>query len=846
MRELVCEGFLWRALKKIKSVSLWLGIFIFILGLLQIGYSFDIKGLMPQGAQESVSKTASSKRHLDIVTYAYTLSQKFFTLRSQVKIGFDPKKAQQKLSDLHNEVNNLYTDIRLFRNASHLSYRRLSYFKSKLFYESQSIDWMDKSLSGTIKDLMVKRSEWSKEKETLLKWHASVGRMSPQNVEWKAYQDACKTVASALKLLSEKLNPLLKIEMEVWTLSAKINVLNAEIEGWFQALRGDIFKRNAPSIPSTGFLKQFNRKIWRDTWVDITTFITQQVLHIVRNGLIIIAIILASFLLMVFIRRSGRTLDESSRWAHFVKRPVVSSLFICFTLFGILAKPLPPGWFPVYQFAIIVTVVLLAREFFGTTWKSHVINQLAVLLLVTALLRMIMVPRPLLRVIVFFIALAAILFCAWESCYKAHSQESPLVVLGLRTGALILFVALGTEIIGYANFALYLMDSFLLTVFDVLDFWMLYLLASGLVEWGLYRIPASIIKRNAPVVLARIKPLLGIFFSGLLIVSTFVTWQIYTTREEAIYDIFSRGLMIGSGKITLGVVVMAFAALYGSLLVSWSVQSLLLEEVLPRRQMARGVQFAITRLIHYALVFVGFIIALRILGFGLTNLTIIGGALGVGVGFGLQAIVNNFASGLILLFERPIKVGDTIQVGSDMAVIKRLGLRATVVQTLDNAEIVIPNSDLITNKVTNWTLANRVVRVRIPVGVAYGTDIGKVLSILLACAEGNPKVLQQPKPQALFLAFGDSALNFELRVWISEFMESTGEIQSELNRAINEKFRENDIEIPFPQADLHLRSVDREAAESLRGEKGKIHGSEGKFQDLGNVEKVETQPDPTV
>ena len=461
--------------------------------------------------------------------------------------------------------------------------------------------------------------------------------------------------------------------------------------------------------------------------------------------------------------------------------------------------------------------MLLAREFFETTWKLHVINRLAILLLATALLRMIMVPRPLLRVIVFFIALAAILFCALESCHKHRSQESPLIVLGLRAGALILFVVLLAEIIGYANFALYLMDSFLLTVFDVLNIWMLYLLTSGLLEWGFYKLPVPILKRNASVLITRAKPLLIIFFSGLLLVSTLVTWQVFLTKEEAIYELFSSGLTIGATNITLGLIITALTVLYGSLLISWAVQSLLLEEVLPRRQITRGARFAITRLVHYTLVFIGFIIALRVLGFGLTNLTIIGGALGVGVGFGLQAIVNNFASGLILLFERPINVGDTIQVGSDMAVVKRLGLRATVVQTLDNAEIVIPNSDLITTRVTNWTLANRLVRVRISVGVAYGTDIEKVLTLLLACAEENPKVLKQPKPQALFLAFGDSALNFELRVWISEFMDSTGEIQSELNRAINEKLGENGIEIPFPQTDLHLRSIDDQAAKALKG-----------------------------
>jgi len=225
---------------------------------------------------------------------------------------------------------------------------------------------------------------------------------------------------------------------------------------------------------------------------------------------------------------------------------------------------------------------------------------------------------------------------------------------------------------------------------------------------------------------------------------------------------------------------------------------------------------SITRLVHYAILTIGFLIVLRVLGFELNQLALIGGALGVGIGFGLQAIVNNFASGLILLFERPIKVGDTIQIGSEIGEVKHLGLRATIIQTFDNAEIVVPNSDLITGQVTNWTLGERKVRIRVSVGVAYGTDVAKVLEMLLACAKANPIVLSTPKPTAFFLAFGSSSLDFEVRVWISEYLDKM-QVLSNLNQAIENEFAANNIEIPFPQTDLHLRSVDEAAAARMWG-----------------------------
>ena len=213
---------------------------------------------------------------------------------------------------------------------------------------------------------------------------------------------------------------------------------------------------------------------------------------------------------------------------------------------------------------------------------------------------------------------------------------------------------------------------------------------------------------------------------------------------------------------------------------------------------------------------------------GVVSTAYLASALSVGIGFGLQAIVNNFVSGLILLFERPIKVGDMIDVGTQVGEVKELGLRATTVQTFDNAEVVIPNSQLISSSVTNWTLAEKKVRVRVPVGVAYGSDISQVFKILLDCAEENPIVLSTPKPAALFLAFGASSLDFELRVWIADFSDKLV-VLSELNEDIDSEFRLAGIEIPFPQTDLHLRSIERDAAESLHG--ARVSSDEGRPQE---------------
>jgi small-conductance mechanosensitive channel len=170
--------------------------------------------------------------------------------------------------------------------------------------------------------------------------------------------------------------------------------------------------------------------------------------------------------------------------------------------------------------------------------------------------------------------------------------------------------------------------------------------------------------------------------------------------------------------------------------------------------------------------------------------------------------VSNFVSGLILLFERPLKVGDTIQLGDQWGRVKHLGLRATVIETFDEAEVVVPNADLISGQVTNWTLADRRVRLVIPIGVAYGSDIALVMKTLIECAADHSLVLADPQSKVIFSAFGASSLDLELRVWIAT-------VQSDLLLEIDRRFRDLDIEIPFPQSDLHVRSIDESAAASV-------------------------------
>jgi small-conductance mechanosensitive channel len=227
---------------------------------------------------------------------------------------------------------------------------------------------------------------------------------------------------------------------------------------------------------------------------------------------------------------------------------------------------------------------------------------------------------------------------------------------------------------------------------------------------------------------------------------------------------------------------------------------------LQRTRLQASLQFALARISGYAFIALGFYVSLQLVGVNLTSLAVVAGAVGVGLGFGLQNIVHNFVSGLIILAERPIAIGDRIEIGGVAGQVQEIRLRSTTVITNDNIAYIVPNSDLITNTVINWSHGDLRVRIRLPVGVAYGTDPRKLEKLLLEVAKAHPKVLQEPGPSVFFLGFGDSSLNFELGVWTSEMTFQPRRFRSELYFAMEEKLRANQIEIPFPQRDLHLRS----------------------------------------
>jgi small-conductance mechanosensitive channel len=271
--------------------------------------------------------------------------------------------------------------------------------------------------------------------------------------------------------------------------------------------------------------------------------------------------------------------------------------------------------------------------------------------------------------------------------------------------------------------------------------------------------------------------------------------------------IFTDEIKIGSASFTLGGIVIFFLVIWLSIIISKIIRVVLEEDILDKFSLGKGVPHTISVMVRYTLVTIGVLLAVSAAGMPLDSLTILFGAFGVGIGFGLQNIFNNLVSGLILLFERPIQIGDTIEVGQLMGNVKSIGIRSSNVRTFDGAEVIVPNGQLISNEVVNWTLSDQTRRIEVIAGVAYGSDPHKVKDLFEKVLNDHPDIIKDPAPKVFFQNLGESSLDFRLLFWTSKFDEWI-RIRSDIIFGVHDILKSEGIEIPFPQRDLHLRSAD--------------------------------------
>jgi potassium efflux system protein len=697
------------------------------------------------------------------------------------------------------------------------SFQQMATIIGEARIEIDNLEQLSDSFTQAMRELEDQRQNWLTEERRWNLWQDQmVVDMAIQSVA-DAFVQAKVSIDQALAIIARNLEPLLEIQQKASAVEAKIRNLTYEIETRMDQQRGDTLRGGMPTMFSAAYWQTLSNLAKQpESLVRAAPSIDP--IFFRKKGWVIALQTVVFFIVFSLVRRYQQQLSEMPNCRFIVERPIALSFFVIIFTLSFLYESPPTLWRALIQTIAGIATARLVSVLVSEFWIKQAVFILITVMIAFQLMLIAEVPVAAIRFLILIWSVPGIIYFGWQ-IHRAPASSKP----NLRTWLLWLIVGLFTVIavtnfFGFGIFAVQLMEGAIRSSILLMMGWaMMRVVRSGL-SLGIKLLPfhqAPFIQRHTSSILQRINVFATVLIAAVLIANLLVAWKVFAIPMEALQAFFSFGIHIGEQRVSIGLITTAALILYGAFILSWGLQALLMESVLPRRNMDTGTQVSIVRLVHYSFMLVGFLMALSALGFELKNVTIIGGALGIGIGFGMQAIVNNFVSGLILLFERPIKVGDVIQLSDGQrGRVTNLGLRATTVQTFSRSEIVVPNGDLIANQVTNWTLGDRGMRLELPIGVAYGSDVETVIRLLTQVANENPSVLGDPPPVALFLSFGESSLDFELRVWIADFNERRI-IQSDLIRGIDRQFRIAGIEIPFPQRDLHIRSVDEKASESL-------------------------------
>ncbi|MHC4237441.1 MAG: mechanosensitive ion channel domain-containing protein [Planctomycetota bacterium] len=763
---------------------------------------------------EPVQSTVTVPDMSEIIPKAAELSGRLLVLENKVHNKLDLASLRNKYTEIEANLGRDTDRLKQLTGSDDYRTAKLLVLREEIEKQDEKLVVASKPLKKEIRQIETLRKEWLAEKKHWGQWQSSWPDDGSSNQILSIFAKAHDTIETGLNLIDSQLETMLAEQQKVGALQEKIYFLTAELDMLIANKRFGSFLNTSPPMFSAHYVDQFGGDLWSAFLDGLGEILWPAGQYASQMGWVPLVQGIAFLILSIMIYRKRQVLSELTQWHFLAARPFSSAVFVI-SMISMLIYELqgaPSIWKLVNVIIGGFAFTRLAGILTEISWKRQFVYGLTILFIVTRCLTVFGFPLPLFRLYIVIAGLAGLLSCWRWARQSVLQKDSPFYTGLLRLCSVFYAVIIITQLWGNEALSYYLFMSVIRTIATILAFVLLIRMIRGGVEWLLR---ASPLRRayvfyggDVDTVLDRVGRFIGIAIGGLIFLPIILAiWGFYESLDEAMKGFWVLGFNVGSQKVTVGLVIIAVGMIYGTFLASWIIQKLLMDVMLHKRQVEKGVRLSIERLIHYFVIIVGFLLVISLLGFDLTKFTIIISALGVGIGFGLQGIVNNFVSGLILLFERPVRQGDIIEVAGIWAEVKNIGLRATTVQTFDQADLIIPNADLTTNQVTNWTLSSRQVRTIIPVGVAYGSDVPLVIRILTECAEANEKVAKNPGPHVLFLRFGESSLDFELRYWVYD---TTHRLQtrSQLHQEIDRRFRESNIEIAFPQRDLHLRSSD--------------------------------------
>jgi small-conductance mechanosensitive channel len=619
---------------------------------------------------------------------------------------------------------------------------------------------------------------------------------------------------------------ILNLQSKVAELVAGCNTALAQIARLQHMAVGGIFTPENPPIWNADLwarakttLPERVPKIAASYWGDILLYVRDPSRHMPRHVGIFIALSLVLLAARRQVGQGGADGDRSSHATAVFDHVFAAALLVTLMIATAPASPVPVTVKRLFQIAALVPIIVLTRRAV-TPIVVPVIYALGILFATDTVRRAVVGEPPMGQGILVLEAVAGIVVLGWLWVYGARSAARGLgqtsTLRRLATAFILFALAIGliAAVFGYMRLARLTIPGVFAGGALALELYASVQVAMGVVVYALRLWPLRLlhmVQHHRDLLERRIYRLLLWLVAGAWLFRYLDYLGLLDPAWSMVTDFLNTRLERGSISTSVGDIVAFFLTVLGAYLLSAFIRFVLEEDVYPRTRIATGQSYAVSSLLNYTILALGFLLALAVLGMDLTKMTVLAGAFGVGIGFGLQSVVNNFVSGLILLFERPIHVGDTVQVGSLQGRIRRIGIRASIVRTAQGAEIIVPNAQLITEQVTNWTLSDQLRRLDLPVGVNYGAEPKKVIELLEAVARAHPKVLQEPAPRGFFMSYGDSSINFELRAWTEQA--NSVQVHSDLTVAIYDAVYAAGISFPFPQREVRL--IDNSQSDSL-------------------------------
>lgn len=795
--------------------------------------SFSQSLLQPLKGENSKAKEDTTEAQVQPIPLAEVNSASTEAFQLFARVRSTSMQPEEKIA-IAGEVDNVYARVQDFLgdtaiyNLELLSFREQETLNTSLQLMNQEIS----EVLATIRNNLSKTQEGSAMiTRSKKRWQLTSEIASRQNAP-EAIQRRVQNIISRSDsihlLLQSDIDFLLTQADRITDQQIKLEQFEMDLEA-FKSLSGtQLLRRDAAPIwahlgtmENEGFSKQINQVIAdfrQDTYLVKSKY--------TRNlfGSFILFVVL--LVIVYWIRGHMNEKNLKARAARFnlylreiLQMPVEVALILALYFTKLMIPDLPNSYLAILSIIAIYPIIRISVDILPSQYKRYLFEFTTAYLLMRVLdviYDQTLISRMLLLITQLLAGFFLLRFLLQNRAQvrKTGTIGGSAIMTTSIVIAVLLALALIGNLVGIYGLSEFITNGIIQSSFLILTTYVGFHVSAALV----YLVLSSALLKKSNIIRVQFRYIFRKLFNLLKFLFIFswfyITLYFFNAREgfvEGVSAFLNRSIHIGEVDFTLMSVVLFFFVIWLSMFISRIVRNVLHDEVFTRIEVKRGMSGTIIMLVRIAIVSIGFMLAVAAVGMELSNLTIILGAFSVGIGFGLQNIFNNLVSGLILVFERPIKEGDTVEVNDLVGVVKRIGIRSSVVRTYDGAEVIVPNGSLISNELINWTLSDAHRRVDIRVGVTYGTDPVRVLDILLAAANENTRAMSDPEPKAFFIGFGDSSLDFRLLAWSA--IDHRLEMESEMKVVINRKLKEAGIEIPFPQRDLHIRSVDPKAGE---------------------------------